>query len=83
MVDTFMPGQSAAEIHEICNRLKDLGYAQSKHIRIYGQEFVVISNPFPEGNGIAVRAVSKRETLERTVKLPLPVLQTLRTKKIA
>jgi hypothetical protein len=83
MVDTFMPGQSTAEIHEICNRLKDLGYAQSKHIRIYGQEFVVISNPFPEGNGIAVRAVAKRETLERTVKLPLPVLQTLRKKKIA
>ena len=78
-----MIGQDAAELHEICNRLQDMGYGQSKQIRIYGQEFVVISNPFPEGNGIAVRAISKRETVERTLKIPLPVLQTLARKKVA
>lgn len=78
-----MTGQNSTEIHEICDRLKDLGYAESKHIRIYGQEFFVISNPFPEGNGVAVRAVSKSETMERTVKIPLPVLQTLRKRKAA
>jgi len=83
MVDIFMTSHDSAELHEICDRLKDLGYAQSKHIRIYGQEFTVISNPFPEGNGVAVRAVSKRETLERTLRIPLPVLQTLSKRKVA
>ena len=78
-----MASQDPAELHEICDRLKNLGYAQSKHIRIYGQEFTVISNPFPEGNGIAVRAVSRRETLERIVKIPLPILQTLNKRKAA
>jgi len=78
-----MTSTNSAELHEMCVRLKDLGYSQSKQIRIYGQEFVVISNPFPEGNGIAVRAVSKRETVERIVQIPLPVLQTLRKKKVA
>jgi len=59
-----------------------MGYAQSKRIRIYGEEFEVTSNPFPEGNGIAVQAVGKHDKQARVLKLPLPVLQTVR-KKIA
>lgn len=82
-MDTFMTGRNSAELHEMCDRLKDLGYAQSRRMRIYGEEFVVISNPFPEGNGIAVRAVSRKETLERIVKIPLPVLQSLTKRKAA
>jgi len=85
MVQTENPITShySAEIHEICDRLKSMGYAESRRIRIYGQEFELISNPFPEGDGIAVRAISKRETRERTVKIPLPSLQTVRRKKAA
>jgi hypothetical protein len=82
-MNDIMTSHYSAEVHEICNRLKDMGYAQSKHIRIYGQEFVVISNPFPEGNGIAVRVVTKRGASERTVKIPLPILQTVTRRKAA
>jgi len=78
-----MTSQHSSDLHEICHRLQDMGYRQSKKIRIYGQEFVVISNPFPEGNGVAVRAISKTETLERTVRIPLPVLQTISRKRAA
>jgi len=78
-----MTSQHSPELHEMCNRLQDMGYRQSKNIRIYGQEFIVISNPFPEGNGIAVRAISKTESSERTVRIPLPVLQTIARKKAA
>ena len=60
-----------------------MGYAQSKRIRIYGEEFEVTSNPFPEGNGVAVQAVSKHEKQARVLKLPLPVLQTIVRKKTA
>jgi hypothetical protein len=67
----------------MCDRLKDMGYAQSQRIRIYGQEFEVRSNPFPDGNGIAIRAVGKNEQQVRIVKLPLPVLQTVTRRKAA
>lgn len=65
---------------ELCDRLKKMGYAESKHIRIYGQEFELISNPFPQGNGIAIQAVSTKEKQARTLHLPLPVLQMVSAK---
>jgi hypothetical protein len=78
--------QQSVEVHEVCARLESMGYAESKRIRIYGQEFEVVSNPFPHGDGIAVRAFSKRETQARTLRLPLPVVQMVtrqKQKKIA
>ena len=60
-----------------------MGYAQSKRIRIYGQEFEAMSNPFPNADGIAIRAFSKRETAERTLQLPLPVVQMVTRQKRA
>jgi hypothetical protein len=74
---------AAAEWCEICDRLKAMGYAEAKRIRIYGEEFEVVSNPFPDGNGISVRALSKRETEARIVRIPLPVLQTVARRKTA
>lgn len=71
------------ELSSICERLKKLGYAESRHIRIYGEEFEVTSNPFPDGTGISVRAVGKHEKQARVVKIPLPVLQTVTPKKAA
>ena len=71
------------ELCEICDRLKNMGYAQSKRIRIYGQEFEVVSNPFPQGDGIAIQAVSKKEMHARILQLPLPVLQMVTRKKPA
>ncbi|MBZ5574052.1 MAG: hypothetical protein LAO09_19480 [Acidobacteriia bacterium] len=73
----------SAELLHICERLKAMGYAESRRIRIYGEEFEVVSNPFPEGNGIAVRGISTRETEVRVVKLPLPILQAVGKKKAA
>jgi hypothetical protein len=83
---TLTTSQQSAELHEVCDRLQRMGYAQSKRIRIYGQEFEAVSNPFPNGDGIAIRAFSKRETQARTLQLPLPVVQMVtrqKRKKIA
>ena len=82
----FIPSQHSVELHEVCDQLQRMGYAQSKRIRIYGQEFEAVSNPFPNGSGIAIRAFSKRETQARTLRLPLPVVQMVtrqKRKKIA
>jgi len=67
--------QELADLGKICDRLKEMGYAQSKRIRIYGQEFDVISNPFPQGKGIAVQAQPRGTKHTRVLQLPLPVLQ--------
>jgi hypothetical protein len=78
---TLTNSQQSAELHEVCDQLQRMGYAQSKRIRIYGQEFEAVSNPFPNGDGIAIRAFSKRETQARTLQLPLPVVQMVTRQK--
>src|SRR5277367_5345093 len=83
--NTLSPSQYSVELHEVCDKLQSMGYAQSKRIRIYGQEFEAVSNPFPSGNGIAIQAFSKRETQARTLRIPLPIVQmvTRQKKKVA
>ena len=80
-INTVSPGQQSIELHEVCVQLQKMGYAESKRIRIYGQDFEALSNPFPNGDGIAIRAFSKRETQERTLQLPLPVVQMVTRQK--
>ena len=82
-INTLSPDQSSSELREVCDQLRRMGYAQSKRIRIYGQEFEAMSNPFPNADGIAIRAFSKRETAERTLQLPLPVVQMVTRQKRA
>jgi len=59
---------------EICEKLKTLGFARSNHIKLYGEHFQLISDPFPHETGIAVEAVRSDGRASRTVKLPLPIL---------
>jgi len=61
-------------VSEICARVKHLGYAASQRIRIYGEEFDVVSDPFPEANGIAIRVKKRGESQIRILQLPATVL---------
>lgn len=80
-IDVLPTSQNSMELDEVCDRLQKMGYAEFKRIRIYGQEFEVVSNPFPQGDGIAIRAFSRRETQTRTLRLPLPVVQMVTRQK--
>jgi len=80
-IETLSPSQYSVEQHEVCDKLQSMGYARSKRIRIYGQEFEAVSNPFPSGDGIAIQAFSKRETQARTLRLPLPIVQMVTRQK--
>ena len=62
-------------VSEICAHLKHLGYAPSKRIRLYGDEFEVLSDPFPEGDGIAVQVTTKKDSSIRVLRIPATVLQ--------
>lgn len=81
--ESLPASQGVADLADICNRLKELGYAQSKRIRIYGQEFEVVSNPFPQGKGVAVHAQPKGAKQPRVLLLPLPILQMVTRGKLA
>lgn len=69
---------------EMCASVKRLGYATSCQVRLYGEDFDVLSDPFPEEDGIAVRAKAKKDSRICVLRLPAPVLQTVgRSRKAA
>ncbi len=62
----------------MCAHVKHLGYAASGRIRLYGEEFEVVSDPFPENDGIAVRVKTKGNAVIRVLQLPATVIQSVR-----
>jgi len=63
--------------------LISLGYSRSNHVRLYGQELKLVSDPFPNEDGIAIEVVGQNEATSRTLKLPLSILQMAAPKRIA
>jgi hypothetical protein len=59
----------------ICARLIALGYSQRSRVRMYGEEFELISDPFVDESGFAVQAVSTRSRETRKLQIPLYVLR--------
>ena len=69
------PSGDVPSVSEICARVKHLGYATSKQIRLYGEEFEVVSDTFPEAEGIAVRVTTRKDSSIRVLQIPATVLQ--------
>jgi hypothetical protein len=42
----------------VCERLKKMGYAKAKHIRLYGENWRLISNPRLDEQGFVIGASS-------------------------
>jgi len=63
--------------------LISLGYSCSNRVRLYGQELQLVSDPFPNEDGIAIEVVGQNEVTSRTLKLPLSILQMAAPKRIA
>jgi hypothetical protein len=59
---------------EVCAQIKRFGYAVSKKIRIYGEEFIVLSDPFPSDGGVAIHVRSNRTSHTRVLQLPATVI---------
>ena len=66
---------------DICKKVKHLGYAVSQKVRLYGEEFEVVSDPFPEADGIAVHVKSRKNPTVRKVRIPATVLQSVKGRK--
>ena len=67
-----------ANDREVCEKLKALGYAERNRIRIYGEEFDLVSNPISDQLGISIEARSRKTGNPRRLRIPLPVLRMVR-----
>ena len=69
---------SSVRTAEICAGVKRLGYGVSQVVRLYGEEFEVLSDPFPEAGGIAVTVKTKKSDRTRVLQLPATILQSVK-----
>ncbi len=65
-------------LSEVCASVKRLGYGASANVRLYGEEFELLSDPFPQADGIAVHAMAKKDSRLCVVQIPATVLQSVR-----
>lgn len=70
----------SASVLEICANVKRMGYAVSSRVRLYGEDFEVLSDPFPEAGGVAIHVKAKRDSRICVLRLPATVLQTVKGK---
>jgi hypothetical protein len=62
-------------VEDACARIKHLGYVAFRRVRIYGEEFELLSDPFPERDRIAIRAKAKGDSGVRILRLPVTIVQ--------
>jgi hypothetical protein len=63
---------------EICANIKRMGYAASSRVRLYGEDFDILSDPFPEAGGIAVQVKAQKDSRIRTIQIPTTFLKNIR-----
>ena len=68
---THTSGQSPSEN---CERIRDLGFKTSTHIKMYGERFELVSDPFVEGNYTTVHAINGDDGRIRALRLPVSIL---------
>jgi hypothetical protein len=68
-------------VSDICAKIKNMGYAVSKRVRLYGEEYEIVSDPFIENQEIVVEAKTKKDPAVRMVRLPSTVLPSVRGRK--
>jgi hypothetical protein len=76
--DVVITSQGSLPTAEVCAQIKKFGYAMSQKIRIYGEEFEVLSDPFASDDGIAIHVRSKRTLQIRILQLPATVIHRVR-----
>jgi hypothetical protein len=63
-------GSHAPSIFEICANVKRMGYAASSRVRLYGEDFELLSDPFPEAGGVAVHVKATKDSRVCVLRLP-------------
>jgi hypothetical protein len=64
-----------ADYVSLCGRLKRLGFTQKNQMKLYGEEFELLSDPIVMGdNLVVVDAIEKKSRRMRRVRIPLPIV---------
>jgi len=64
--------------------LRRLGFAQDNQIKLYGQEFDLVSDPIVVGdNLVLVDAIDRKSGRMRRVRIPLPIVKIANGERIA
>jgi hypothetical protein len=59
----------------LCAKLKQLGFTQENQMRLYGEEFKLLSDPIVMGDGtVFVDAIEKRSRQAGRIRIPLPIV---------
>jgi hypothetical protein len=60
----------------LCDRLKRVGFTQANHMRLYGQEFILRSDPIiSDGNLVFVDAIEKKSGQLTRLRIPLTIVK--------
>jgi len=62
----------------ICEKLRKLGFAQNRHMRLYGEEFRLVSNPIQDGEGFSIEGIARGSGDLRRIHIPLSLVVTIR-----
>jgi hypothetical protein len=54
----------------VCARLKQFGYSQSKSVKLYGQVLHLLSDPYLDGEQFVVEAFTQQTCEKRVVRIP-------------
>ncbi|HTW60052.1 MAG TPA: hypothetical protein VMD99_18150 [Terriglobales bacterium] len=66
---------SASKQTALSDRLRRLGFASASRMRLYGEEFELVSDPIiTEDNGVCVDAIEKKSRRPRRVRIPITIM---------
>jgi hypothetical protein len=57
-----------------CEKIMNLGYIAGKRVNLYGEHFEIASDPFVDGDWVAIRVISEHDPTIRTIRLPVSIL---------
>jgi len=77
--DELIPVKTSAPTKDkhqrLTDRLKRLGFANAKRMKLYGQEFELLSDPIVvEENAVFFEAIESRSRQPRRVRIPLNIV---------
>ena len=60
----------------LCDRLKRIGFTQQNEMRLYGQEYILRSDPIVIGEDVIfIDAVEKKSGQLRRIRIPLTIVK--------
>ena len=72
---TTQDSAGSSSVTNVCERVKQLGYYASKTFKLYGEEYEGVSDPFMDGDNVALHVRTKEQAEIRTLRLPSTILQ--------